>query len=287
MKNLRFAFLLVCVLIFRYGISAQTLSFGMFTDVHYADIPDNGTRKYSQSLDKVNQCIDSMNHQKVSFLIELGDFKDMPVSADSTAALGYLKAIETAFSSFIGDRYHVLGNHDEDCISKEQFYSIARNSHINKKNTWYAFKKGGYQFVVLDACFDSIGRPYDKGNFKWYDTNVPAGELKWFEKELKHSKLPVVVFVHQPLNGTSKVSVSNADKVRVIMEKSKKVKCVFQGHEHKGGYEQVNGIHYYTLKGLIEGDFPASNSFAIVTLSQGKIHIKGYGNAVSLDLISD
>jgi alkaline phosphatase len=50
------------------------------------------------------------------------------------------------------------------------------------------------------------------------------------------------------------------------MEKSKKVKCVFQGHEHKGGYEQINGIHYYTLKGLIEGDFPASNSFAIVTL---------------------
>jgi alkaline phosphatase len=287
MKNLRLAFLLVCVLIFRDTISAQTLSFGMFTDVHYAAIPDNGTRKYSQSLDKVNQCIDSMNHQKVSFLIELGDFKDMPVSADSTAALGYLKIIETAFSSFKGDRYHVLGNHDEDCISKEQFYSIARNSHIKNQNTWYAFKKGGYQFVVLDACFDSIGRPYDKGNFKWYDTNIPTVELKWLEQELKQSKLPVVIFVHQPLNGTTKVSVSNGKLVRSIMEKSKKVKCVFKGHEHKGGYEQINGIHYYTLKGLIEGDFPASNSFAIVTLSKGKIHIKGFGNAVTQDLVMD
>ena len=161
MKNIRFAFLLICTLIFASSVSAQTLSFGMFTDVHYAAIADNGTRKYNQSLDKVNQCIDTMIRKKAGFLIELGDFKDMPVPPDSQAALGYLKVIETAFSRFHGDRYHVLGNHDEDCISKEQFYSIAQNSNISKNKTWYSFQKGGYHFIVLDACFDSTGRDYD------------------------------------------------------------------------------------------------------------------------------
>jgi len=265
-------------------LQAQTFSFGMFADVHYAAVPDRGTRKYSQSLDKVAQCIDSMNKENVSFLIELGDFKDMPVPPDKNAALGYLKMIETAYSRFSGDRYHVLGNHDEDCISKNEFYSIAKNSGIAGKETWFTFKKGGYHFIVLDACFDSTGRSYDTGNFDWSDANLPAAELKWMEKELNNSDLPVIVFVHQLLYGNSKATIKNAAMIRSVLEKSNKVKCVFHGHEHSGGYEQINGIHYYTLKGMIEGNFPESNSFAKVTLEKKQILIRGYGNAVTLTL---
>lgn len=44
-----------------FSIKAQTFTFGMFTDVHYAAIPDRGTRKYTQSLEKLDQCIDTMN----------------------------------------------------------------------------------------------------------------------------------------------------------------------------------------------------------------------------------
>ena len=263
---------------------AQNFSFGMFTDVHYAAIPDNGTRKYQQSIDKVKQCLDTMNREKVGFVIELGDFKDMPVPADRVRAMDYLRTIESIFSRFRGDRYHVLGNHDEDCISKQDFYSIARNSHISKDLTYYAFQKGGYRFIVLDACFDSMGHDYDKGNFLWSDTNIPSTELTWLDLQLKATKLPVVVFVHQPLFGKTKVSVGNAAAVRAVLEQSKKVLCVFQGHDHQGGYELINGIQYYTLKALIEGNFPESNSFAVVSLSKNKIAIKGYGNAVSKSL---
>lgn len=280
-KLMRFLVVLLFLLQAEYGLRAQSLSFGMFTDVHYAAVPDRGTRKYNQSLDKLAQCIDSMNKDKVGFMIELGDFKDMPVTPDKNATLVYLKTIETAFSHFKGDRYHVLGNHDEDCISKSEFYSIVKNSGIERDETWYTFKKGGYHFIVLDACFDSIGRSYNTGNFDWSDANIPPIELKWLEKELTNSNLPVVVFVHQLLYGNSKVTIKNAAIIRSILEKSTKVKCVFHGHEHSGGYEKINGIHYYTLKGMIEGNFPESNSFAKVTLDKDKILIHGYGNAVS------
>jgi alkaline phosphatase len=266
------------------GLSAQNVSFGMLTDVHYAEIKDNGTRKYSQSLDKVAQCIDTLNQKKVDFLIELGDFKDMSVPPDSKATLGFLEKVETAFSRFRGDRYHVLGNHDEDCISKNQFYSIVKNSHISQKRTYYSFQNGGYTFVVLDACFDSISIPYDHGHFDWSDANIPKIELKWLENELNNSQKPVIVFVHQLLFGNSKVTIKNADKVRNILEKCEKVKCVFHGHDHKGGYEIINGIHYYTLKGMVEGDFPESNSFALVSITKDTIRINGYGNAVSMSL---
>ncbi len=266
------------------GISAQNVSFGMLTDVHYAAIKDNGTRRYSQSLEKVAQCITTMNQKKVAFMIELGDFKDMPVPPDSKAALGFLEKVETAFSCFRGDRYHVLGNHDEDCISKSQFCSIVKNSHVSQKRTYYSFQKGGYTFVVLDACFDSTSTPYDHGHFDWSDSNIPGIELKWLENELNRSTKPVIVFVHQLLYGNSKVTIKNAETVRNILEKSKKVKGVFHGHDHKGGYEMVNGIHYYTLKGMVEGIFPESNSFALVSLTKDTIRIKGYGNAVSMSL---
>lgn len=283
-KLMQFSMILLFLLQAGFCLQAQNFSFGMLTDVHFAAIPDRGTRKYSQSLDKVTQCIDTMNKERVSFLIELGDFKDMPVQPDKNATLGYLKTIETLFSRFNGDRYHVLGNHDEDCISKREFYSIAKNTGFAGEETWYAFKKGGYHFLVMDACFDSTGRSYEMGNFDWSDANIPPQELKWLEKELKNSDLPVIVFVHQLLYGNSKATIKNAGMVRSVLEKSNKVQCVFQGHEHSGGYEKINGIHYYTLKGMIEGNFTESNSFAKVTLEKNKILIRGYGNAITQTL---
>lgn len=283
-KFLKCSWLILLVCIAGTSLFGQGFSFGILTDVHYAAIPDNGTRRYQQSIDKVKQCLDTMNKKKVGFVIELGDFKDMPVPADRSSAMVYLKTIETIFSRFRGDRYHVLGNHDEDCISKQDFNSIVHNSHIRKDLTYYAFQKGGYRFIVLDACFDSTGHDYDKGNFLWSDTNIPSTELKWLDLQLKATKLPVVIFVHQPLFGKTKVTVGNAAAVRAVLEQSKKVLCVFQGHDHQGGYELINGIHYYTLKALIEGNFPESNSFAIVSLTQEKILIRGYGNAVSKSL---
>jgi alkaline phosphatase len=267
-----------------FSIKAQTFTFGMFTDVHYAAIPDRGTRKYTQSLEKLDQCIDTMNKVQAGFLIELGDFKDMSVPADKNAVLGFLETIENAFSRFPGDRYHVLGNHDEDCISKKEFSSIAANTIINADSTWYAFQKGGYRFIVLDACYDSAGRSYNSGSFDWKDANIPDSELKWLDNQLNYSKLPIIVFVHQLLYGDSAAMIHNAGLIRTMLEKSNKVKCVFHGHEHSGGYEQINGIHYYTLRGMIEGNFPDSNSFAVVTLEKDKILIRGYGNAISKNL---
>lgn len=263
---------------------AQSISFGILTDVHFAKIADNGTRKYTQSLDKIEQCIDTMNASRVAFVVELGDFKDMPANADSQTAMSYLQTVEHFFAAFKGDRYHVLGNHDEDCISKQQFNSIAVNSHIPKDLTYYSFRKSGFQFIVLDACFDSEGKSYDHGNFLWSDANIPAHEIEWLKKELKKTKLPTIVFVHQLLYGNSEVTIKNGAAIRAILESNGHVKCVFHGHDHKGGYEKINGIHYYTLRGMIEGNYPQNNSYAIVTVDANRIFIRGFGSAVTQEL---
>ncbi len=58
-----------------------------------------------------------------------------------------------------------------------------------------------------------------------------------------------------------------------------------QGHHHSGSYSNIAGIHYYTLKALVEGAGPENNSYAIAEVHpDGGITITGYRKAVSKQL---
>ena len=69
-----------------------------------------------------------MNEQKVAFLVELGDFKDQDKTPEEARTLGYLKKIEAVLAGFKGPRYHVIGNHDTDSLSKAAFLSVVENT---------------------------------------------------------------------------------------------------------------------------------------------------------------
>lgn len=116
---------------------APILTFGAITDCHYADIPTANGRYYRDSTAKLAECVRQVNAAAADFLIELGDFKDK--GANESATLDYLTEIETVFTGFNGPRYHVLGNHDMDNISKEQFLSKITNSGISPTLTHYSF----------------------------------------------------------------------------------------------------------------------------------------------------
>lgn len=256
----------------------------MFTDAHYADIPDNGNRNYSQSLLKMRESIDTFNFHKAAFAVELGDFKDMSQPANSAKTLAFLRKAENVFSTFKGRRYHVLGNHDQDCITKQQFNAVARSSYVGGKRNYYSFDRGGFHFVVLDACFDSLGHDYANGKYLWSDANIPDKELSWLRNDLRNSLDPVIVFSHQLLDLRSNIAVRNAWQVRQILESHGRVMLVMQGHYHEGLYSYINGIHYYTLRGMVEGKYPAGNSYALVDIGDGMIKIRGFRNSVSMQL---
>ncbi|MHC4751588.1 MAG: hypothetical protein ACYTFW_17160 [Planctomycetota bacterium] len=74
-------------------------------------------------------------------------------------------------------------------------------------------------------------------------------------------------------------------QVRKILQASGKVLAVFQGHHHSGSYSHISGIHYYTLKALVEGSGPENNSYAIAEVHpDNSITITGYRKAVSKQL---
>jgi len=265
----------------------RPVRFGLVTDCHYADAEPAGTRFYRESRDKLAECVARMNDQNVDFLIELGDFKDQGRPPVERETLSYLQAIETVFQRFNGPTYHVLGNHDMDSISKAQCLARMRNTKVDADRSYYSFDIKGLHCVVLDANYTSSGKDYDHGNFDWTDANVPPAELDWLRKDLATASGPVVAFLHQLLDGTGSVYVKNAADVRDVLEEAGNVLAVFQGHHHAGSYTCISGIHYYTLKALIEGSGLASSAYAIAEVQpDGNITISGYRKAETRRLVS-
>ncbi len=263
------------------------LRFGMLSDIHYADREPAGIRFYRKSLPKMNECIDRMNQEKLDFVIELGDFKDQDAVANEANTLKYLTDIESAFQKFDGPTYHVLGNHDMDGISKNQFLERVENSGVPKTESYYSFDRKGIHFVVLDGNFTKDGIDYDHGNFSWDDARISEDQINWLKNDLKNNNLPAIIFVHQMLDDSKNVkqAVANAAEVRQILEKSGNALCVFQGHVHEERYNLINGIHYYSVNAMVDGDGPENSAYMIVDVSKnGSLTIDGFRRATDKEI---
>ncbi|MDR1120943.1 MAG: metallophosphoesterase [Dysgonamonadaceae bacterium] len=265
--------------------SGVKVRFGLVTDLHYARKEKAGNRCYTHSIDKLREAMKVFNEQKPDFIIELGDFKDQ--GADREQTLAFLDEIETEYRMFRHPVYHVFGNHDMDNISKSDFLEHTANEGEAKGRNYYSFSVKGVKFIVLDANYNEDGSDYDSGNFDWKKAFIPKPQLDWLSREVE-TRRPVVVFLHQLLDLTQKkhgTCVGNAGGVIEILEKSGKVLAVFQGHHHAGSYSFSRGIHYFTMKGLIEGAFPENNSFALVEIDKElNITIDGFANCEDMYL---
>jgi predicted phosphodiesterase len=271
---------LVCTVLLA---GSATVRFGIVTDVHYADRDPAGTRFYRDSCTKLAEFVSAMNREKPDFIVELGDFKDQDPQPDPEQTLLYLTRAESTLAGFRGRRFHVLGNHDQDSLSKSEFLGRIVNSRIKRARSYYSCDVKGTHFICLDANYRSDGTDYHRGNFDWTDAIIPESEMRWLEADLASHRNRAIVLIHQQLDGEGSYYVKNARAVRATLERSGRVLAVFQGHRHEGAYSRINGVHYYTLKGLIEGPGPANNAFALVTVDpQGVIHISGYGTVPSV-----
>lgn len=265
------------------SLEKQSIKFGLITDPHYAKKEKSGTRCYSESLDKVKQAFNEFKKYPLDFVIELGDLKDQGQEPNKKETLSFLDEIESELQTYPGEIYHVLGNHDMDSISKNDFLSHTKNSgNANGKN-YYSFVKKGIKFIVLDANYREDQSDYDCGNFNWEKALIPDKEAEWLKNELGQGNEPVILFVHQLLDVKSNVYkglyVLNAEKINEILVASKRILAVFQGHHHAGYYSEYDNIHYFTMPGIIEGSLPKNNSYAIVEiLENGDILVDGFMN---------
>lgn len=259
------------------------LTFGIVTDSHYADREVAGTRNYRDSIGKMEEAMEEMNSKRVDFAVHLGDFKDQAEHPNERSTLAFLEKIEKAFSSYRGPRYHVLGNHDTDSISKQQFLQSVENTGVVKDRTFFSFDCKGVHFIVLDGNFTTDGVAYEKGNFDWKDSFVPPDQLEWLKNDLDATGLPVIVFVHQLLDDVDDPDycIQNAGAVRQVLDHSGRVVAVFQGHRHKERYNKLESTHYCTLPAMVDYSGLENNSFSIIEVYADGLNMVGYKRASS------
>ena len=257
------------------GDAAPVVRFGYITDCHYAaHIQPSLLRHYGDGLRKMDAFTAKMNELGVDFVVEGGDFKDL--GRTPAESLAYLRAIEGRFTAFKGPRYHVLGNHDHDNLSKEEFLAEVANDGQASAKAFYSFTRGGVKFIVLDACYRPDGTPYCRGKFSWKEAFLPSEQVAFLKDELASATGPCVPIVHQQLDSEDETCIRNAAEVREILEKSGKVKLVVQGHLHEGSFREVNGIGYFTSAASVLHAAP-ENAFSLIEVyPSGGVKITGF-----------
>lgn len=263
------------------NLTGGTCRFALATDSHFSEKEALGDKHYADALLKMEEFIKTTNQLQCEFAIHLGDFKDEDLIPDSNATLEYLRRMELEFSSFIGPRFHCIGNHDLDSIPKDQFLRNVENTGIAAELGHYSFEMNSLKFIILDPNYDQDGEDhFFKEGGDWQNPMLPDSQLDWLRKELQTSTCACVVFCHHPLyayvkNG-HRYHVTNYLEIRKALEESGKVQMVFNGHMHEEMFHEINNIHYLAMNSMLEGTFVQRNCFYVLEINPSLLVIDRY-----------
>lgn len=251
--------------------STKPIRIGLITDIHYADLDTAGSRHYRDSITKVREAVKVFNEAKPDIVICLGDLIDAGSTVEKEYA--HLQTMAAEFKNLNAPSRFVLGNHCVWTLTKEEFLK-----GVGQDRSYDTLRQKGVRLVFLDACFTKAGEDYGRKNYTWTDTEIPGKERDWLKSVLAEDQRPTLVFVHQRLDVEGSYGVHSAREVRGILEDSKQVVAVFQGHNHVNDHKTINGIHYLTMNAVIEGPAPTNNSFAVMEYSpaEQQIRIEGH-----------
>jgi calcineurin-like phosphoesterase family protein len=267
----------------------KELKFGLSTDIH-KDIMNDANQR-------LEAFITHARHQNVDFIIDLGDFCH-PTEEN--------KGFVDIWNSWSGAKFNVLGNHDMDKGTKQDFMDF-----VGMKEKYYSFDQGDFHFVVLDPNtlkIDGEYIPYEHANFykpQEQRAYIDPQQLEWLEQDLQSTNKHCIIFSHQSFENPA--SCKNQKQVRELFEKENrragfhKVAAAFSGHDHSDYSKEISGIHYVQMNSMSYswvGDkykcperFPEEVNeayplmkytlpykeplYAVVTIKDGHIGIKG------------
>lgn len=273
---------LVLVLIAPNFSSANSVHFkmGLIADCQYAD-KTSEVKKFSSSMSKLDEAVSHLNNEDIKMVFHLGDFIDEDFN-NFQKLLNITKKLNKPL-------YHVLGNHDfkvEEHL-KEQVPVI-----LGIKKRYYAVQESGFRMLVLDSTDLSIyahakDHPRTLESIKIHSQTYPEKaqwiggiskeQFSWIEHELalaKQQNEKVILMSHHPIYPANSYNIWNDDELLQLLAKNKHVVAYLNGHDHKGNYGVFSGIHFLTLKGMVNTDI---NSYAIAELQSDALIIHGVG----------
>ncbi len=260
--------------------------FGVVADVQYCDCETSGSRHYRESPEKFRKAVEELNKHDLQFVASLGDFIDRDFASFSV--------VNEIAKDLKAPLWHAIGNH-EWSVDEPQKTRVQGQLDLEKR--YYSKSLQGWRFIFLDGNAVSLygtadgSRENDEARtilrnleekgapnaFKWNGA-LGSKQLKWVEKELKaadRSDQQVIFMCHFPVRPyPGSHNLWDDKKLLEIIDQNDHVVAYFNGHVHKGHYEEVSKVHYVTFDGMVEHD---TNAFAIVSVFDDRLEVNGYG----------
>ena len=261
-------------------------SFGLIADVQYCDCNTTGTRYYRSSKAKLTDAINVFKSNSVSFLVNLGDMIDRNFES--------FNPILDILNSSNLKTYHCTGNHDYAVEAGLKGKIPVLQSGGTR---YYKVNIGNFRLIFLEgnevSTYSSenketseeaaayIQKLKDKGSINAYDWNGGIGkeQMKWIEAELKEAGNKgekTIIFCHFPIAPVNIHNLLNYEEVLPLIENNGTTVAWISGHNHAGNYSESGGVHFLTLKGMVETE--TVSSFAIADVYSNRIEIRGFGN---------
>lgn len=253
----------------------------LVSDIHYCEAEDRIGRHYRQAPAMLESVVRQARHRGAQAIVELGDLKDLDDPPDRARSAAEVARIEAILHGAGVPVLHVLGNHDVDCFTKEEFLALIRQPPGAPASAGpFALELAGRRWLVLDANFRPDGTPLTEGHENWTDPTIPPWQIEWLAAELRRGEGLALILVHQSLDvdPPDPFAVRNAAEVRRVIEAAGRPTLVLQGHRHEPGVQRIGPALYYTVAGLVDGGVD-SPSWALLELSGDRARIRGFGDA--------
>ncbi|ERN14490.1 hypothetical protein AMTRI_Chr06g176320 [Amborella trichopoda] len=305
-------------------VKQPLFSFGVITDVQYADIPDGRSfrgipRYYRHSIMVLQKAVKKWNeHGKLKFSVHFGDIVDgfCPKHESKNAVE---KVIEE-FQEFKGPVYNMLGNHCLYNLPRDNLIELLKIPTLHG-HAYYDFTPSPhYRFVVLDGYdISAIGWPeghphqleamdllykknpnIDKNSpmgmvglerrFLMFNGGVGQGQLEWLDGVLQDATMceqRVVVCCHLPLDpgaACEEALLWNYDEVMNIIHRFKCVKACISGHAHEGGYSIDSHGVHHRVLEAALECPPGSDAFGYMDVYHDRLSLVGTDRMKSTEM---
>lgn len=268
-------------------------SFGLITDVQYADAEPEGERHFRESLPKLKAAAADLSKEKLPFTLHLGDAIDREFSS--------FAAVAPLFGGFGHPVHHVLGNHEFTVADADK---IRVASILGLPHDYYAFRRSGVRFVMLDTNEVSTykhpqGSAADRAaervmmelaasgrqHAKPWNGGLSATQLDWLDRELTAADAAgerAIVCGHHPLLSEQGHQAWNNREIVAAIDRHPCVLAYFCGHNHEGGEVISNGVPYITFKSILHE--PTVTAYSVIRLFRDRLVIEGRGRENSREI---
>ena len=254
---------------------------GVVADCQYCNCEAEGVRFYRKSPNRLHNAVNILNKHALDYSIHLGDFIDRDFES--------FEVVSPIYQQLKVPKYHVLGNHD---------FSVADGKKkdvpgkLGLENRYYDFEVSGWRFVALDGNdvsfhaypedseqYRMAADYYEKNEIKSPKWNGAIGDKQylWLKNVLEKScevGEKVVLYCHFPIFPENPHNLWNAEKIVNLIKAYPCVKAYINGHNHEGNYGFQDGVHYLTLKGMVDTE---ETSYAVLDIIDDQIKLNGFG----------